>query len=178
MASVVVSALLDHLVYRCHPNGCPAGRTCCVGAAPEVSRSEVRAIDSILPDLVRLQPRLAAEDGFVDAFVPQGRAFVIELDDDGACPFLFRRGRRSLCAIHAWSLDAGRPVEAFKPRSCRHWPLVVERDERKRLRIAVHPSARALGCVAPRHELPGQPTLRQAFAKEIDELRGLLGEVA
>ena len=38
-------------------------------------------------------------------------------------------------------------------------------------RITVHPSAERIGCVAPRAELPGHPTVREAFAREIAELR-------
>lgn len=41
-------------------------------------------------------------------------------------------------------------------------------------RIGVHPSALALGCVAPVADLPQQPTLAAAFADEIEELRGSL----
>jgi hypothetical protein len=39
----------------------------------------------------------------------------------------------------------------------------------------VHPNAERIGCVAPLAELPGQPTVRAAFAREIAELRRLIG---
>jgi len=34
----------------------------------------------------------------------------------------------------------------------------------------VQPTARGMGCVAPRGELPGHPSVREAFAAEIGEL--------
>jgi hypothetical protein len=63
---------------------------------------------------------------------------------------------------------------AVKPRACRHFPLVLARRADV-LRITLHPSAERLGCVAPRASLPGQPSVRVAFAAEIAELRRLLG---
>ena len=49
--SLVVDGSLDALAYRCWPDGCPRGRTCCVGLVVEASRREVRAIDSLMDEL-------------------------------------------------------------------------------------------------------------------------------
>jgi len=95
-----------------------------------------------------------------------------EYIDRGACPFLFHKQGRALCAIHHVALQTGRPVASVKPSACRHWPLVLEAHGR-RLRISIHPDAEAIGCVAPRAQLPGQPSMRQAFAAEIEEIRRL-----
>lgn len=169
---MIVDPLLDRLAYRC-PDGCPADRTCCVGLAVELSRREMRAIDSLMDELARLVPRLREADGFANVFVDDPPSVMIEpRDDRGACPFLFRRGGRSLCSIHHLALRTGRDVPAVKPAACRHWPLVLEPAGR-RVRVTVHPSAERIGCVAPRAELPGHPSVRDAFAAELAELAGL-----
>lgn len=172
---VDVDPSLARLAYRCHPHGCPSDRTCCVGLAVSISRREMRVIDSLMHEVSRLVPALRRPDGYADVFAPDGAQIEIEpRDERGTCPFLFRRRGRALCAIHAVALHSGRPVAAVKPRACRHWPLIVE-PRGHRLRIGVHPEALQIGCVAPLADLPGQPSIRTAFAAEIDELRRLLG---
>jgi hypothetical protein len=169
---LVVDPLLDRLAYRC-PSGCPAGRTCCVGLVVEVSRREMRVVDSLMDELARLVPALHEADGFANVFVDEPPAVLIEpRDDRGTCPFLFRRGGRALCAIHHLALRTGRDVASVKPAACRHWPLVLEPAGR-RVRVTVHPSATRIGCVAPRRSLPGHPTVREAFARELRELARL-----
>jgi len=168
---IEIDASLSRLAYRCYPNGCPAGRTCCIGLAVTVSRREVRAIDAIMDEVARLVPRLRQGDGYADVFGDDGLGLLIEpFDDRGACPFLFRKGGRDLCSLHHVALATGRAVPSVKPAACRHWPLVLEARGRS-LRIAVHPDAESIGCVAPRAELPGQPSMREAFAAEIEEIR-------
>ena len=166
---LVLDRALDTLAYRCWPDGCPRGRTCCVGLVVEASRHEVRAIDSLMDELARLLPHLRAADGYASVFVEDPPGYVIETADDGTCPFLLRTRRHALCAIHHLALRTGRPVTAVKPAACRHWPLLLEVG-RGRVRLTVQPAARRLGCVAPRRELPGQPSVREAFAAEIAEL--------
>lgn len=162
---------LSRLAYRCHPDGCPRDRTCCIGLAVAVSRREMRVIDSLMDELARLVPALREDDGeFVDVFGEEDGAWQLEpVDEDGTCPFLFRRRRHSLCAIHALALTSGREVADVKPRACRHWPLALERRGR-RIRLTIHEEALAIGCVAAIEELPGQPSVREAFATEIREL--------
>jgi len=171
-----VDPLLDRLAYRCSPNGCPASGPsgandcCCVGAAVEVSRAESRRIDAALAGIATYQPRLRDADGLVDVFAPEGHGFTIEpADEQGTCPFLFRRNGRRLCAIHSWAIGSGAEVASVKPRACRLWPLIVEPWKGVRI-ITIHPDALRIGCVAPRAELPGHPTVRAAFAAEIAEL--------
>lgn len=169
-----VDPLLERMAYRCHPDGCPSGRTCCVGLAVDVSRGEIRRIDSLMDELARIVPRLREGRGFANVFSDESRTPQIEpRDEAGTCPFLFRTKGRALCSIHHVALTSGREVTAFKPRACRHWPLVVVR-RRGRLRITIHPSAQRIGCVAPVADLPDQPTMRQAFAAEIDEIIALM----
>lgn len=166
---LVLGRTLDTLAYRCWPDGCPRGRTCCVGLVVEASRHEVRAIDSLMDELARLLPHLRAADGYASVFVDDPPGYVIETGDDGTCPFLLRTRGHALCAIHHLALRTGRPVTAVKPAACRHWPLLLEVD-RGIVRLGVQPAARRIGCVAPRRELPGQPSVREAFAAEIAEL--------
>jgi hypothetical protein len=167
---------LTSLAYRCHPDGCLRGRTCCVGLAVSVTRREIRVIDSLMDELARLVPHLRDGDGYADVFVEDGDDVQIEpRDDRGTCPFLFQRKGRALCAIHHIALIGGRPVANVKPRACRHWPLVLERIG-ERIRITVHPDAEKIGCVAPRAELPGHPSIQEAFAAEISELLSLSPE--
>jgi hypothetical protein len=171
-----IDPLLSRLAYRCFPNGCPRDRTCCIGLAVAVSRHEMRVIDSLMDELSRVAPWLRQEDGFVDAFAAEPDEIEIEpRDEKGTCPFLFSHQGRSLCAIHHTALQSGRDVAAVKPRACRHWPLVLEPRGRC-LRITVHPSAQSMGCVVPLAELRGQPTVREAFRREIEELRAVLAK--
>ena len=171
---ITVDPVLAEVAYRCHPHGCPADRTCCVGLAVEVSRREMRVIDSLMDELARLVPELRDGDGYANVFDADGGTVQIEpQDEDGACPFLFRRDGRALCSVHAVALQTERDVVAVKPRACRHWPLVLERRGRE-VRITIHPQARAIGCVAPSRDLPGQPTMRAAFAAEIEEMQELV----
>lgn len=175
MPHLVLDPCLGRLAYRCFPDGCPRGRTCCVGLAIAVAPREMRVVDSLMDELARIVPGLRAADGaLADVFTDDGDGWEIEpRDERGACPFLFTRRGRALCAIHDLALRTGREVTAVKPRACRHWPLVLERRGRT-VRITVHPDAEAMGCVAARAALPGQPTVREAFAAEIAELRRLV----
>ena len=134
----------------------------------------MRIVDSLMDELARLVPALRRGRGFANVF--QADEGVVEIeprDEAGTCPFLFGRNGRALCAIHPTALALGRDVAAVKPRACRHWPLVLETRGRG-LWITVHPSAESMGCVAPAADLPEQPTMRQAFASEIDEIRRLV----
>ncbi|HJQ84350.1 MAG TPA: hypothetical protein VKA21_09765 [Candidatus Binatia bacterium] len=167
----VLDRSLTELAYRCWPDGCPRGRTCCVGLVVEVSRREVRAIDTLMDELARLRPALRERDGFASVFVDDPPHLVVESDDDGACPFLFRTRGHALCSIHRVALETKRPVAAFKPAACRHWPITLA-AEGDRIRVTVEPAARRIGCVAPVAELPGQPTVLAAFQPEIAELCG------
>jgi hypothetical protein len=123
-----------------------------------------------MDELARLVPALRDGDGYADVFTPASDGMEIEpRDERGTCPFLFRTRGRALCAIHSAALRIGRDVAAVKPRACRHWPLILQ-PVRRGLRITVHPEAQRIGCVAPLAELPGQPSMREAFAIEIAEL--------
>ena len=174
MASVILDRDLSRFAYRCFPDGCPRDRTCCVGLTIEVTRREIRVIDSMMDELARLVPRLRQGRAFANVFVDDGDGPQIEpRDEAGTCPFLFGRARHALCAIHAVAVPTGRDVAAVKPQACRHFPLVLRKHGRG-VRIALHPSAERLGCVAPLAELPGQPAIRDAFAAEIAELRRLV----
>ena len=171
--AIVVASKLSRLAYRCFPDGCPRDRTCCVGLAVEVSRREVRAIDSLMDELARIVPALREEDGsyasvFVDEEPPD---LLIEPDDDGACPFLYRTKKNALCSIHSLALATGRSVPDVKPAACRHWPVMLERcgDD---VRITLQPHAVKIGCVAPRRELPGKPSVAEAYREEIAEMCG------
>jgi len=173
---VTLDPVLSRLAYRCYPNGCPRDRTCCVGLVVNVSRREMRVIDSLMDELSRLAPALREAKGYANVFIQDGNEIELEPRDEiGACPFLFYAGGRALCSIHRVAVQSGRAVAAVKPRACRHWPLVLE-PHRGCVRISVHPSAREIGCVAPRGELPGQPSIREAFAVEIAELQRLCGK--
>lgn len=172
---ISVDPALARLAYRCHPDGCPRDRTCCVGLTVSVSRGEMRVIDSLMDEVGRLVPSLRRGGAYADVFTDGDDGLELEpRDERGTCPFLFRRHGRALCALHAVALRGGRAVAAVKPRACRHWPLVVTARGRV-LHIGVHPDAQRIGCVAPLAALPGQPSLRAAFAAEIAELRVLLG---
>ncbi len=176
LTRVTVDSALARYAYRCHPDGCPRERTCCVGLTVSVSRGEMRVIDSLMDEVGRLVPSLRRGDAYADVFTDGDDGLELEpRDERGTCPFLFRRRDRALCALHAVALGSGRAVAAVKPRACRHWPLIVTARGHT-LRIGVHPDAQRIGCVAPRAALPGQPSLRDAFAAEIAELRALLAQ--
>jgi hypothetical protein len=167
----VLDPSLTALAYRCHPDGCPRDRSCCIGLAVEVSRREVRVIDSLMDELAALAPRLREGDAYANVFVDDPPDLMIESEDDGSCPFLVRGRRHALCSIHTLALRTGRDVAAVKPAACRHWPVTLVAD-RGRIRVTVQPAALRIGCVAPRAEWPGQPTVLEAFRAEIDELCG------
>jgi hypothetical protein len=137
----------------------------------------VRVIDTLMDELAALKPSLREDDGYASVFVPDGAGWVIESDDDGACPFLVRTRRHALCSIHTLALRTGRDVTRVKPAACRHWPLTLD-VVRGRVRITVQPHASVIGCVAPRAALPGAPSVREAFAVEIAELSRAVGQPA
>jgi hypothetical protein len=166
---LVLDRSLDELAYRCWPDGCPRGRTCCVGLVVEASRREVRAIDSLMDELSAMLPGLRDGDAYASVFVAEPGGYVIESDDGGGCPFLLRTRRHALCAIHTLALRRDLPVASVKPAACRHWPLLLD-VARGRVMLGVQPTARAMGCVAPRRELPDKPSVREAFEAEIAEL--------
>ena len=167
----VVDPALLNLAYRCYPDGCPRGRTCCTDLTVEVSKREVRAIDSIMDVLARRLPGLRDRDGYANVFVEEPPGLLIEACDDGSCPFLFRTRRHSLCAVHKAALDGGTPVPALKPAACRHWPITLE-GAGERVRLTFQKTALTIGCVAPADELPGKPRLWEAFRAEIAEICG------
>jgi len=168
----VLDRKLQRYAYRCFPDGCPRDRTCCVGLAVEVSKREVRAIDSLMDELARIVPTLRYEDGYASVFVDEEPPdLLIESDDDGACPFLYRTKRNALCSIHSLALATGRHVPDVKPAACRHWPVMLERDG-DRVRVTLQPHAVKIGCVAPRRELPGKPSVLEAYREEIAEMCG------
>lgn len=169
----VLDPCLRSLAYRCS-DGCPRGRTCCTGLAVEVTRREVRAIDSVMDEVAALAPALRDEEGYENVFVDDPPHLLIESLEDGSCPFLYRTRSRALCSIHTIALHTGRPVPSVKPGSCRHWPLLVEPEAGgRRLRLTVQPAARGIGCVAPARELPGSPSVLEAFREEIREICGV-----
>lgn len=167
----VLDPSLERLAYRCWPDGCPRGFTCCVGLTVEVSRREVRAIDSLMDELVRLRPALRSGGEFANVFVEDPPDLLIESDDRGACPFLRRTRDHSLCSIHELALRTGREVAAVKPAACRHWPVALVADG-DRIRITVQEAALRIGCVAPRGDLPGKPSVLEAYRDEILEMCG------
>ena len=142
-----------------------------MGLAVEVSRREVRAIDSLMDELARLVPALREGEGYASVFVDDSPGLLIEADERGACPFLYRRRGHSLCSIHSVALASGRRLEAVKPAACRHWPIRLVAGDGV-VRITVDPLARRIGCVAPRRELPDRPTVLDAFREEIREMCG------
>ena len=162
---------LTSLAYRCWPNGCPRGRTCCHGLVLELSRREVRVIDSLMDELARVVPRLRDANGYRNVFVEDPPGYVVDHDEHDGCPFLVKTKTHSLCGIHSMALATGRRVDTVKPAACRHWPVTLVPDG-ARIRVTVQEAARHIGCVAPRRELPGQPTVLEAFRAELEELCG------
>jgi hypothetical protein len=167
----VLDRSLTALAYRCWPDGCPRGRTCCMGLVLELDRREVRVIDSLMDELARLVPTLRDGRGYRNVFVEEPPGYVVEHDEQHGCPFLLHTRSHSLCAIHSAALATGRRVESVKPAACRHWPVTLEPAGRH-VRVTVQEAARRFGCVAPRRELPGKPTVLEAFRAEIEELCG------
>lgn len=168
---IVFDKSLRDYAYRCWPNGCPRGRTCCVGLTVEVTRKEIRAVDSLMDELRALIPTLHDGDGYIDAFVDDPPTWVIDSNDDGACPFLLRTPQHSLCSIHHLALATDRRVPDWKPAACRHWPILL-RQEGRRVRVMVQPAAERIGCVAPLAELPDHPTVLEAYREELIEICG------
>ena len=140
-----------------------------MGLVVEVSRCEVRVIDSLMDELARLVPRLRRGRTYASCFVEDPPGYTIEPLTNGACPFLMRTATHALCAIHHLALATGRDVAAVKPAACRHWPvtLVAEGPD---VRVTVQPHAVRMGCVAPRHELTRSPSVLTAFRAEIAEM--------
>jgi hypothetical protein len=166
---VILDPSLRALAYRCHPNGCPSERTCCVGLVVEVSRREVRVVDSLMDELARLLPRLRHGNTYASCFVEDPPGYTIEPLANGACPFLMRTPTHALCALHRLALATGRDVATVKPAACRHWPVTLVADGLD-VRVTVQAQALRFGCVAPRPELPGQPSVLTAFRAEIAEM--------
>jgi hypothetical protein len=167
----VLDPCLTELAYRCAAGGCPRDRTCCVGLSVEVTRREVRAIDSLMDEVARLVPAVRDDDGYENLFIDDHPDLLIDSGDDGACPFLYRTRRHALCSIHTVALQTGRSLRAFKPAACRHWPVLLV-PSGAAIRVTVQPAALAIGCVAPRAELPDRPTVFEAYRDEIEEMCG------
>lgn len=162
---------LRELAYRCWPDGCPRDRTCCVGLTVEVTRKEIRAVDSLMDELEAIVPSLRDGDGYIDAFVDDPPTWVIDSGEDGVCPFLNRTKTHSLCSIHSLALETDRHVPDWKPAACRHWPILLK-AEGSRVRVLVQPAAQRIGCVAPAEDLPGHPTVAEAYRDELIEICG------
>ena len=125
-----------------------------------------------MDELSALLPGLREEGGYIDAFADDAPDRVNDADERGACPFLLRTRKHSLCSIHKLALGTGRRVTDWKPAACRHWPLLL-RQEGRRVRVLVQPAAEHIGCVAPAAELPGHPTVLEAYREELIEICGV-----
>ena len=171
-ARLILDPSLTDYAYRCWPNGCPRGSTCCTGLTIELSRREIRAVDTVMDEVAALVPSLRAEDGgYENVFVDDPPEMIIEAHEDGTCPFLRRTAKHSLCSIHTVALETGRDVPSIKPGACRHWPVMLEQDGRD-VRVRLQPTAEKIGCVAPVGELPGHPTVLEAYREEIEKMCG------
>ena len=162
---------LREFAYRCWPDGCPRGRTCCVGLTVEVSRKEIGAIDSMMDELTTFVPGLRDDEGYIDAFAEDSPQWIIDSGESGACPFLLKTKKHSLCSIHHRALETGRSVPAVKPAACRHWPILL-RSEGSRIRVLVQPAAENIGCVGRRSDYPDHPSVLEAYREELVEICG------
>jgi len=142
-----------------------------MGLILELSRREVRVIDSLMDELAQLVPKLRQGDGYCNVFVDEPPGYIVDHDETRGCPFLMRTRTHGLCSIHHLALRSGRAVESVKPAACRHWPVTLVADG-ARVRVTVQEAALTLGCVAPRRDEPGKPTVLAAFRAEIEELCG------
>ena len=169
----VLDPALTDLAVRCWPDGCPRGKTCCDSLTVEVSKREVRAIDGVMDEISGIMPGLREGRGcYASVFIEEEPPnLLIEPREDGSCPFLRRTRDHSLCSIHQLALATDRPVPSIKPAACRHWPVMLEQDG-ERIRVSVQPSASSIGCVAPRANLPRQPSVLEVYREEILEMCG------
>src|SRR5439155_507977 len=135
---------LTELAYRCYPDGCPRGRTCCVGLVVEVSRREVRAIDTLMDELARLVPVLREGRGFANVFVDDALDLVIEPREGGAGPVPFL-ARRAAAGSPPGSAGAAARRARVAPRRCPSHPGRRCRAERPSTR----PPQAALACTRP-----------------------------
>lgn len=125
-----------------------------------------------MDEVAVLVPALRAEEGgYENVFVDDPPDMIIEAHEDGSCPFLRRTKKNSLCSIHTVALKTGRDVPSVKPGACRHWPVTLEQDGGD-IRVGLQPTAEKIGCVAPVAELPGHPTVLEAYREEIEEICG------
>src|SRR5262245_31260069 len=104
MPEFVLDRSLTALAYRCWPDGCPRGRTCCMSRVLELSRSEVRVIDSLMDELARVLPSLRDGKGYRNVFVDDPPGYVVDHDERRGCPFLMRTPTHALCSIHHLAL--------------------------------------------------------------------------
>lgn len=163
---------LTDFAYRCWPNGCPRGATCCVGLTIELSRKEIAAVDTVMDEVTAQVPSLRTADGeYENVFVDDPPEWIIEAREDGSCPFLRRTRSHSLCSIHSVALETGREVASVKPGACRHWPVMLEQAG-SRVRVTLQPAAERIGCIVPRSEMPQNPTVLEAYRGEIEEMCG------
>ena len=171
-ARILLDASLTDYAYRCWPNGCPRGFTCCSGLTIELSRREMRAVDTVMDEVAVLVPALRAEEGeYENVFVDDPPDMIIEALEDGTCPFLRRTRTNSLCSIHTIALQTGRDVPSIKPGACRHWPVMLEQAGQD-VRVKLQPAAEKIGCIGPVAELPDNPTVLEAYRAEIEEMCG------
>src|SRR5438309_1875353 len=108
----VLDRSLTELAYRCHPDGCPRGRTCCVGLVVELSRREMRAIDTLMDELAELVPRLREGRGFTNVFVDDPPDLVAELPGQPTVFDAFRAEITELCG----ATDPPRPAAGSPSR--------------------------------------------------------------
>ncbi len=142
---------LAGLAHRCRPALC-RGESCCGRFEVCVGRSELRRLTGLLPAAQRFAPQLKD----ANPFDPAGEGlYALDTDEDGLCVFAFRRGRGTLCALHAAGLELGLAPEQAKPNSCWLWPL-AEGPGRPRV-LTVVEDAWEHPC--NRRRAPGQPGL-------------------
>ena len=125
---------------------CGRAHSCCSTYEVEITWTEIRRIDSLLPQIVRHRRALRTgpneyRDVFRDA---DDDVMVIDTGAESTCPFLVRSSGR--CAIHAAAIDLGLEPFRTKPLLCAAWPLAVQPIGPQRILLSADDTASQFPC--------------------------------
>ncbi len=155
---------VDHLC-----NGCISRTACCCSTYEVcITATEMRRIIRIMPEVVKLCPKLLTDDGYDNVFEYVGAGlYAIDTNEDGLCLFAYTAERKIQCALHTVGVIHGIPLAQVKPKACLLWPMIFSEGEEA---LSLTDDALLFQCTTLKRKGPGP--ISSSFTKAIDIVYG------
>ncbi len=152
-----------------HCNGCVSRTACCCSTYEVcITATEMRRIIRIMPEVVKLCPKLETDDGYDNVFeYVEAGLYAIDTNEDGLCLFAYTAERKIQCALHTVGVIRGIPLAKVKPKACLLWPMIFSEGEEA---LSLTDDALLFHCTTPKRKGPGR--ISSSFTDAIDIVYG------